>query len=102
MLEFYNDLWELGPTRNTVFVPAFQATKAGVIISLELIPDLLKSLKIPTTWRWECYRVLCDNEASFLCVHISAAMKGDGCAAMKGDGWLSREMGGQVGRWVAK
>ena len=38
--------WE--PSRNRFVVPARQATEAGGIHSLESIPGLLKSLKIPS------------------------------------------------------
>ncbi len=46
MLEFYNNLWGIGPSRNRVVVLASQATYPGGIVSLESIPGLQKSLKI--------------------------------------------------------
>jgi hypothetical protein len=46
VLDFLNNLWELSRTR--VVVPALQATWACGIDSLEFIPGLLKSLKIPS------------------------------------------------------
>ncbi len=46
VLEFLNNLWGLGTSRNRVVVPARQATQLGGIGSLESILWLLKSLKI--------------------------------------------------------
>jgi hypothetical protein len=40
-------LWGLGDSRNRVVVPVRQATQAGGINTLESIPGLLTSLKIP-------------------------------------------------------
>ncbi len=45
--EFKNNLCGLCQSRNRVVAPAYQATNAGGIDSLEPIPGLLKSLKIP-------------------------------------------------------
>ncbi len=49
VLEFLNNLWELGteePSRNKLIIPARQATYAGGIDSLESILGFIKSLKI--------------------------------------------------------
>jgi hypothetical protein len=49
MLEFLNNLWELGtdePSRQRVIIPARQATYAGGIYSLESILCFIKILKI--------------------------------------------------------
>jgi hypothetical protein len=46
VLEFFNNLWVLEPSRNRVVVPAPQATHPGGIGSLESILGLIKSLKI--------------------------------------------------------
>ncbi len=48
MPEFFNNLWGLGTSKNTVVVPARQTSKAGGFDSLESIPGLPKSLKIPS------------------------------------------------------
>ncbi len=46
VLEFENNQWGRGPSRNSVVVPARQATQPGGIGSLESILGLIKSLKI--------------------------------------------------------
>jgi hypothetical protein len=47
VLEFFNNIWGLGPRRIRVVVPARQATLDAGIDSKESIPELHGSLKIP-------------------------------------------------------
>jgi hypothetical protein len=48
VLKSLNNLWGLGTSRNRVVLTVRQTTFAGGIDSLESIPGLLKSLKIPS------------------------------------------------------
>jgi hypothetical protein len=49
--EILNNLWGYEPSRNSVVVPARQATQPGEIGSLESILGFFKSLKIRTEFR---------------------------------------------------